>query len=91
LPFGTLRLRAKGSSAGHNGLDNISQIFGHQNYARLRFGIGNEFLKGTQVNYVLSMWTEDEQQLLPERIDRAVEIIKSFGTIGIQRTMNLFN
>ncbi len=91
LPFGTLRLRAKGSSAGHNGLDNISQILGHQNYARLRFGIGNEFLKGTQVNYVLSMWTEDEQQLLPERIDRAVEIIKNFGTIGIQRTMNLFN
>ena len=91
LPFGTLRLRAKGSSAGHNGLDNISQILGHQNYARLRFGIGNEFLKGTQVNYVLSTWTEDEQKLLPENIDRAVEIIKSFGTIGIQRTMNLFN
>jgi len=91
LPFGTLRLKPKGSDAGHNGLYNINQILGHQNYARLRFGIGNDISQGRYVNYVLSPWTEEEEKVLPERINLAIEAIKCFGTIGIQHTMNQFN
>jgi peptidyl-tRNA hydrolase, PTH1 family len=91
LPMGTIRLRANGGDGGHNGLNHISAILGNQNYARLRFGIGNEFPFGSQVNYVLGAWTPDEQKILDIRIPNTVEIIKSFGTIGIQRTMNQFN
>ena len=91
LPFGTIRLRAKGGPGGHNGLINISDILGHNNYARLRFGIGDNFHQGFQVDYVLSEWTNDEQKLLPEKIDNCVEMIESFGTIGVERTMNFFN
>ena len=91
LPFGTLRLRAKGSDAGHNGLSNIIQTLGTNQFARLRFGIGNNFSKGRQVDYVLGEWTKEEEKLLPERIDLAVEVIKSFTTIGLQRTMNAYN
>lgn len=91
LPFGTIRMRGKGSDGGHNGLKHITQIVGHQNYARLRFGIGNDFPQGFQVDYVLGEWSSDEKKLLPERIDVAVEAIKSFATIGIERTMNVFN
>lgn len=91
LPFGNLRLRPKGGDAGHNGLININYILGHQNYARLRFGIGNEFGPGQQVNYVLGKWNEEEEKALPEQIDLAIEIIKSFGTIGLERTMNQYN
>ena len=91
LPFGKLRLKPKGNDAGHNGLKNITEVLGHQNYARLRFGIGNDFSRGQQVDYVLGKWTSDEEKLLPERITMATGVIKSFGTIGLQRTMNLFN
>lgn len=91
LPFGTLRLRAKGGDAGHNGLKSIQQVTGRSDYARLRFGIGDDFHPGQQVNYVLDGWTEDEQALLPEKIDTCIMMIKSFGTIGVARTMNQFN
>lgn len=91
LPFGSLRLRPAGGDAGHNGLNSISTILGHNNYARLRFGIGCEFNKGTQVNYVLGKWTNKEEKQLLELVKKSIEIIQSFGTIGINRTMNLFN
>ena len=91
LPFGTLRLKPGGSDAGHNGLININQVLGHNNYARLRFGIGSDFDKGLQVNYVLGSWTENEKEILPQKIEIAVESIRNFGTIGIQNTMNLLN
>lgn len=91
LPFGTLRLRSKGGDAGHNGLAHINTILGTSAYARLRFGIGNEFYSGQQVDYVLGDWTEEQQKLLPERIEMAGEIIKSFGVIGLERTMNMYN
>ena len=91
LPFGTIRIKAKGSDGGHNGLKSIQEISGTSNYSRLRFGIGNEFSKGRQVDYVLGEWTKQESELLNENIDRAVEAIKSFGTIGIQLTMTNFN
>ena len=91
LPFGTLRLRAKGGDAGHNGLNHIQTIMGTTNYARLRFGVGNDFYPGQQVDYVLSGWTADQEKALPERIELAGDIIKSFGAIGLQRTMNEYN
>ena len=91
LSFGTLRLRAKGGDAGHNGLNHIQTILGTTAYARLRFGIGNEFHSGQQVDYVLSGWTEEQEKALPELIDRAGEIIRSFGTLGLERTMNMYN
>lgn len=91
LPFGTLRMRAKGSAAGHNGLTNIEQLTGGQDYPRLRFGVGNNFSKGQQVNYVLSNFDNEELKALPELMDRTEEMILSFCTIGIQRTMSLFN
>lgn len=91
LPLGTLRLRAKGSDGGHNGLISINEMVESMDYARLRMGIGNDFAKGYQVDYVLGRWSaEEEKKLIPE-IDRAVEIIKSFVYIGIERTMNFYN
>jgi PTH1 family peptidyl-tRNA hydrolase len=84
-------LRAKGNDGGHNGLRNINQVLGRNDYARLRFGIGDDFHKGFQVDYVLSNWTKEEQKEMPEKIDYCIEIIKSFGTIGAERTMNFFN
>jgi PTH1 family peptidyl-tRNA hydrolase len=91
LPFGTLRLKPKGSDAGHNGLRNIQEILGHSNYIRLRFGIGSDFHRGQQVDYVLSSWSEEEQKTLPERIEKSIEMIKSFCLAGITNTMNAFN
>lgn len=91
LPFGTLRLRQKGGSAGHNGLTNIIEVLSTEEFARLRFGIGNNFGKGQQVNYVLSNWNSEEKKLLPERIESAVEIVKSFVAVGINLTMTQFN
>lgn len=91
LPFGTIRLRAKGGPGGHNGLTNINDVLGRSDYARLRFGIGDNFYSGFQVDYVLSDWTNDEQKLLPEKIDHCIEMINRFGTIGVERTMNFFN
>lgn len=91
LPFGTLRLRAKGGDAGHNGLAHINTILGTTGYARLRFGIGDEFHPGGQVNYVLGGWSDEQQKLLPELMEQAGEIIKDFGVIGVERTMNRYN
>ncbi|WP_017732945.1 aminoacyl-tRNA hydrolase [Nafulsella turpanensis] len=91
LPFGKLRLRAKGSSAGHNGLRNIEAVCGGPNYARLRFGIGDDFHKGQQVDYVLSNFSREEMDQLPEHMDKAIEMILGFSTIGIQRTMSQYN
>lgn len=91
LPLGSLRLRAKGSDAGHNGLKNIAQVLGSQEYARLRFGIGDNFGRGQQVDYVLGEWNKEEKLELPALIDTSIEIIKSFGTIGIAQTMTFFN
>jgi peptidyl-tRNA hydrolase, PTH1 family len=91
LPLGTIRIRAKGSDAGHNGLKNIQDILGHSNYCRLRFGIGNDYPKGAQVDFVLGEWTKEETQILPERIKIANDAITSFGLCGTQFTMNNFN
>jgi PTH1 family peptidyl-tRNA hydrolase len=91
LPLGTLRLKPKGSAAGHNGLKHIEQTLGHNNYARLRFGIGADYPKGKQVDYVLSGFDDDEQPELPALIDRSIEMIKSFATAGVELTMTRFN
>lgn len=91
LPFGTLRLKGKGSDAGHNGLKHIAAILGTQNYARLRFGIGNDFPKGGQIDYVLGHFTDEDRKTMDERLETAGEIIKSFCLAGIDITMNQFN
>ena len=90
LDFGTIRVRAKGGDGGHNGLNNIAQLIG-KNYARLRFGVGNDFHQGYQSDYVLSDWTKEQEKELPFKMDECIEIIHSFGTIGVERTMNFFN
>lgn len=91
LPFGTLRLKPKGSAAGHNGLRHIETTLGHNNYARLRFGVGDNYPKGRQVDYVLSGFDEDEIPALPELINRSIEMIKSYATVGAELTMTRFN
>ena len=91
LPFGSIRLKPKGSSAGHNGLKNIELLLGGQDYPRLRFGIGNNFSKGHQADFVLSRFDKSEFEELPFKMDKAIEVIQSFCTIGIERTMNFFN
>jgi PTH1 family peptidyl-tRNA hydrolase len=91
LPFGSLRLKGKGSDAGHNGLKNIQSVLGTQNYARLRFGIGSDFPKGGQIDYVLGEFSEDEEKALPERLEMCEDIIKSYCLAGLQNTMNQYN
>ncbi len=91
LPFGSLRIKPKGSDGGHNGLKSIQETLGNDIYARLRFGVGSNFAKGKQVEYVLGVWNTEEQQTLQERIKIAAEMIKSFCTIGLQLTMTQFN
>lgn len=91
LPFGKIRMRGQGSDGGHNGLKHIQQILNTSSYARLRFGVGAEFSKGQQVDYVLGGWSEDENKALLEKIENAANAIKSFGFIGLARTMNHFN
>ena len=91
LPFGTIRIRSKGGDGGHNGLFNINQVLGRADYARLRFGIGGDYSKGGQIDYVLGEISSEEKLILPERIDRVIESVHSFVTTGIERTMNLFN
>ena len=88
LEFGKLRLRAKGSDGGHNGLKNIQEVLGTDAYPRLRIGIGNGFSKGKQVNYVLGKWTTDEEAELPHILEKASDVIKTFVSIGIERAMN---
>ena len=91
LQFGSIRMRKQGSNGGHNGLGHIQQVLGTQNYARLRFGIGNEFTKGRQVNFVLGQWTDEEEKTLPDRLKVVCDIIPSFCLQGMDRTMNQFN
>jgi PTH1 family peptidyl-tRNA hydrolase len=91
LPFGQLRVRAKGSDAGHNGLKSIQEELMTQEYPRLKFGIGNDFPKGRQVEFVLGKWNPDQEIELNERINVGVEIIKSFCTNGLANTMNIYN
>lgn len=91
LPFNKLRMRGKGSNAGHNGLKNIEEQLGGQNYPRLKFGIGDDFSKGRQVDYVLSPFSKKEFEELPFGMDKAIDMIYSFCSIGISRTMTEFN
>jgi PTH1 family peptidyl-tRNA hydrolase len=91
LSFGTIRIKPKGSDGGHNGLKNINLLLNTTNYTRFRFGISDEFKKGKQIDYVLGEWDEDEKTKLPERLELASEVIKSFGTAGLENTMTTFN
>jgi len=91
LPFGTLRLKTKGSDGGHNGLKDIQSKLATTNYNRFRFGISDDFNKGRQIDYVLGEWTEKEKGGLKERLDKSIELIKSFVLAGVNITMNTFN
>lgn len=91
LTLGTIRMRKQGSDGGHNGLKDISDTLGNNNYARLRIGIGDNFGRGQQIDYVLGKWSAEEIKELPGVCDRAIEAIKSFGAVGIEKTMNVFN
>lgn len=91
LPFGHIRIRKNGSDGGHNGLKSIAECLGGQNYARLRFGIGGDFPKGAQIDYVLGEWTTDEKSQLPELLKTACDAILSFVAEGPDRAMNKFN
>ncbi len=91
LPFGSVRMKGKGSDGGHNGLKSIQETLTTSEYARLRFGVGNEFAKGKQVDYVLGKWDTEEQKTLDARIKLAIEMVQGFATIGLQRTMSAYN
>lgn len=91
LPFGTLRLKTKGSDGGHNGLRDIQNSLQTTNYNRLRIGVGSEFSKGRQVDYVLGKWNDEEKSALPERLERASDLIASFVLAGVKITMNEYN
>ena len=91
LTFGAFRVKAKGSDGGHNGLKDINAVLQTQQYARFRFGVGSEFSKGRQSDFVLGEWDSEENKLLPERLEVASKLIKSFGTAGLNNTMNTFN
>lgn len=91
LPFGSLRLKAKGSDGGHNGLKNINAFLDSTDYARLRYGIGNDFARGQQIDYVLGRWTEEEKAQLPSLLEKGGEIITGFVLQGVERTMNMYN
>lgn len=91
LPFGALRLRSKGSAGGHNGLKDIEATLGNADYPRLRFGIGSEFSKGRQVDYVLGKWNVQEYKALPEKIEAAANAVNGFMFEGMERAMNKYN
>lgn len=91
LPLEKIRLRASGSSGGHNGLKDIETILGTVNYPKLRFGIGNNYPKGMQADFVLGKWRPDELPLVKYKIEKCVEIIESFASIGIERSMTNVN
>ena len=91
LPYGKIRLKAKGSEGGHNGLKSINDCLSTSSYSRLRFGIGSDFSKGKQVDFVLGKWSPDEIMSIDEYITNAKEAILSFVSIGINKTMNTFN
>ncbi len=91
LDFGAIRIKAKGSSGGHNGLKSIIEVLGRQDFPRLRFGVAANFSKGKQVDYVLGEWNKEENRFLPELIDKSARAAVSFGAAGIGNTMNQFN
>lgn len=91
IPFGTLRMKKQGSNGGHNGLGNINELLGSENYSRIRMGIGNDFARGAQVNYVLGSFSEDEMKQIPELAARVVQGIKDFVNMGPDRAMNVLN
>ena len=91
LPFGSLRMRMKGSDGGHNGLININEILGSDAYSRIRFGIGGDFPRGFQVDHVLGQWTSEEEAQMAEKLKTFVDASLSFVSIGAQRTMNTYN
>ena len=91
IPFGVLRMKPKGGNAGHNGLSHIEEMLATQNYVRLRFGIGNDYPQGMQVQYVLGDFFPEEKRELPLRIQHACDIVKSFCLAGVQNTMNQYN
>ena len=91
IPFGTLRLRKNGSAGGHNGLTNINELIGTQEYARIRVGIGNEFGRGQQIGYVLGEFTEEERKEIPEICKRVIDGVKAWATVGADRAMNAVN
>ena len=91
IPFGTLRLRKNGSAGGHNGLTNINELIGTQEYARIRVGIGNEFGRGQQVGYVLGEFNEDERKEIPDICKRVIDGVKAWATVGADRAMNAVN
>ena len=91
LPFGSLRIKTKGSDGGHNGLKDTQEKLNTSKYNRFRFGISDAFSTGRQVDYVLGEWEDEENNKLPERLEKAAEVVKSFGTAGINNTMNTYN
>jgi PTH1 family peptidyl-tRNA hydrolase len=91
LPISKLRLRATGSDAGHNGLKDIQLTLGTDAYPKLRFGIGNNFAKGQQIDFVLGRWAADEKKLISLKIEKSIEVIESFAAIGLERTMTIAN
>ena len=91
IPFGTLRLRKNGSAGGHNGLTNINELIGTQDYARIRVGIGNEFGRGQQIGYVLGEFNEDEKKEIPDICKRVIDGVKAWATVGADRAMNIVN
>ena len=91
LPFGALRMRKKGSDGGHNGLKNIQAVLGNSNYPRLRFGVGDDFSRGKQVEYVLDDFSDEDYTTMNNRMEMAVKMIQAFATIGIDYTMSDFN
>jgi len=91
LPFGAVRIRGKGSDGGHNGLKSIQETLGNFVYARMRFGIGSEFNKGQQIDYVLTDWTPEQSKALPERLKKMGEAVMAFGIMGMAHTMSTYN
>ena len=91
IDFGTIRIKAKGSAGGHNGLKDVEAKLGNQQYARFRFGVGGNYSRGKQVDFVLGTWTKEENSQLIERLPVSVKAITSFGTAGLNNTMNSFN
>ena len=91
LPFGTVRLRKNGSAGGHNGLTNINVLLGTQDYARIRMGIGNDFSRGGQIDFVLGKLSDEEMEQMPGICGRVIEGVKAFATIGADRAMNIVN
>ncbi len=91
LPFGSLRLKGKGSDGGHNGLKDIQNVLQTTKYNRFRFGVGSNFSKGKQVDYVLGKWDDEQQAAMPERLKKSIDLVRSFVFAGAKNTMNQFN